>query len=122
MAARYFIRHQITMALSSLDDGDGYSIFDGLVQVRILSALFFRKLYTDRVPTLCMEILSYNWGNEYTNQVGICLKDSYPSGTKLMVWCDEDDYEIEGFASDKLSREKAQALGEALYQMLDGYR
>jgi len=40
-----------------------------------------------------MNIVSYNWGDESTNQVGICLSNK---GNKVMVWCDEGDYHIEG--------------------------
>lgn len=69
-----------------------------------------------------MEIVSYNWGDESTNQVGICISDPFPPGNKVMVWCDEDDWELEGLPSDRQSKETAMALGEVLYQMIGGYR
>lgn len=81
-----------------------------------------------------MEIVSYNWGDEQSNQVGICIESG---GNTMMVWCDEDGYEIDGAGSRRYqhfggggfgkrattaSTEIAHALGEALYQMIGGYR
>lgn len=73
-----------------------------------------------------MEIESYNWGDETTNQVGICIRDGR---NKIMVWCDEEDWEMDGCRGsgrvyDTLPEagKTGFALGEALYIMLGGYR
>jgi len=79
-----------------------------------------------------MEIDGYHWGNESTNTVGICIREG---SNKIMVWCDEDDYELDGacdceyqhfgggdFAGEPTGDSAvAHALGEVLLQMIGGY-
>ena len=81
-----------------------------------------------------MEIVSYNWGDESSNQIGICLRHE---GKKVMVWSDGDDYEFDGVHNRRYQNfggggftpsnydgliAVAYALGEALQQMIGGYR
>lgn len=68
-----------------------------------------------------MEIAFYNFADIPERRVEVCLEN------ELMVWCDGEDYYVSGDRSAYRKfggneQEVAHALGEALLQMIGGYR